>query len=295
MDTSFQYLAAIDGGGSRCRFALTTPSGRLEIVRGAANVFSSRESALSVLNDGLVSLAKQAGLSISDLMHIPVYAAIAGVTDANSARSIAKALPSRITEVEDDRRAAVIGALGYEDGYLIGIGTGSFLAKQQENQIRFIGGYGPTIGDEASGNWLGMSLLRRVLLCADGIAQHSPLTLKVSNRFDDNVAEIVQQSGAWQPTDFAKFAPTVIAAAETGDHNAQELMQEGAAYISRGLATLGFDGKGPVCALGGVAPHYSPYMANNIRLALTKPKGTALDGALRLAKRLGKKKVLTAK
>ena len=289
MDESFPYLIAIDGGGTRCRFAMTSPAGRIELMLGSANVFSDREAAVQTLVDGLGALIERAGLPYSALFDIPVYAGLAGVTDAMVASEVAGRLPSRIVEVEDDRRSAVVGALGTMNGSLLGVGTGSFLARQHNGEIRFIGGYGPLIGDEASGNWLGLQLVRRVLLAMDAIAPHSPLTRGISKRFSDDPAEIVKFSGVARPAEFAEFAPMIISAAKDADQVAVEIMQSGADYLVAGLHALGCAKDEPICAVGGVAPHYADYLPSEMREALAKPKGTAVDGALLLAGRLAER------
>lgn len=289
MADSFPYLIAIDGGGTRCRFAMTAPPGRIEVNLGSANVYSDRAAAVQALRSGLAALMEQAGLPQSALAEIPIYAGLAGVTDAQVAADVAGHLPSRCVEVEDDRRSAVVGALGPQRGCLIGVGTGSFLARQGAQGIRFIGGYGPMLGDEASGNWLGMHLLRRVLLHMDGIGAGSALVQSVRQRFGDDPMRIVAFSSASQPAQVAEFAPDIVAAADRGDPVAVDLMQEGAAYLTRGLRALGWQGDEPICAIGGVAPHYAKFLPQDVQNAFAQARGTPLDGALTLAHRLAER------
>ncbi len=280
------YLIAVDGGGTRCRFAMITPGGQLDVTLGSANVFSDRSTAVKTLNTGLAYLADQAGMPRADLSGVPVYAGLAGVTDSKVASEVAQQLQSRIVQIEDDRRSAVVGALGARNGCLIGIGTGSFLARQIDGDIRFAGGYGPLIGDEASGNWLGAHVLRRVLLAMDGLCPHSPLTRDIGARFGNDPFEIVAFSGASGAADIAGFAPQIVAAAKAGDPVARDVMRIGAEYIVDGLRAIGCSGREPVCAVGGVAPHYIDYLPEGIRRNLVEPAGTALDGAVQLARRL---------
>ncbi|WP_170461586.1 BadF/BadG/BcrA/BcrD ATPase family protein [Ruegeria arenilitoris] len=294
MDESLPYLIAIDGGGTRCRFAMAGPTGRHDLVLGSANVYSDRAAAISTLNAGLRALAERAAMPEAALTGIPIYAGLAGVTDADTGAEIARHLPSRIVQVEDDRRSAVVGALGPVDGCLIGIGTGSFLARQSDGEIRLIGGYGALIGDDASGYWLGQQLLRRVLLAADGIAPDSALTRSVRRRFDEDPMQIVRFAGQARPAEIADFAPEIIAAAQKGDVVAVALMREGADYVAAGLQALGRDDPEPVCAVGGVASHYIPYLSVEVQSAMIEPAGTALDGALQLAAQLAERARLGA-
>lgn len=294
MDESFQYLIAIDGGGTKCRFAMATPVGRIEATLGSANAFSDRKEALDTLDQGLRALIQQAGLPVAALQGIPIYAGLAGVTDSTAASEVASHLPSRIVEVEDDRRSAVLGALGEKDGSVIGVGTGSFLARQHGGKTRFIGGYGALIGDQASGNWLGVRLLRHVLLAFDGIAPHSPLTRKVSSDYGDDPMRIVAFVGGARPTDFAKLAPEIVAAAKNGDAVALGLMQRGAEYLTDGLRAIGHVKESPICTIGGVAPCYAEYLPQELQSCLAESEGTPLDGALVLARQLAERSKVRA-
>lgn len=289
MDESFQYLIAIDGGGTKCRFAMATPDGRVEVTLGSANAFSDRQKALRTLNEGLQALAEKAQVPRAHLAEIPTYAGLAGVTDAIAASEVARSLPSRIVEVEDDRRSAVVGALGARNGSVIGVGTGSFLARQADGQTQFIGGYGALIGDQASGNWLGVQLLQRVLLAMDGVEPHSALTRKISAEYDDDPMQIVAFVGQANPSDFAGLAPGIVAAAAGGDPVAQDLMQGGADYLAQGLRALGHADGSPICMIGGVAPHYADYLPPHMQACLTEAKGAPLDGALILARHLAER------
>ncbi|HCE70577.1 MAG TPA: ATPase, partial [Ruegeria sp.] len=115
---------------------------RHELRLGSANVFSNRAGALRTLTEGLTRLVAQAGLPPDALADIPVFAGLAGVIDEVAAKEVAAALPLRRVEVADDRLPAVVGALGARTGCLIGVGTGSFLGRQDAQGIRLIGGHG---------------------------------------------------------------------------------------------------------------------------------------------------------
>jgi len=284
-DSQHTYCIAIDGGGTSCRLALKVPAGVVAVRRGSANVFSDYETALETMRDGLAELCSKAGLDVRQLVDIPLYAGLAGVVDGAVARSVAEGLPSRHALIEDDRHAAVIGALGARSGSLIGIGTGSFLARQSQGNIAFIGGYGPVLGDEASGSWLGRGLLRRALLVLDGLEDTSDLVESCLNEFQHDIAQIVRFTIAAQPADYGAYAPRVVRAAKSGDVTGRVLMEAGADYICKALAALGREPDEPVCGIGGVAAHYADFLPPEIAASLVDPQGEALDGALELARR----------
>jgi hypothetical protein len=132
----------------------------------------------------------------------------------------------------------------------------------------------------------GREALTRALLAADGLAEPTELGEELLARFG-GVAGTVAYSLTARAPDYAVLAPDIAAAARSGDSLALELMQQGANYITAGLARLGWTGDMPLCLVGGVAPAYADYLADAHRSALRKPLGTALDGALALADRIG--------
>ncbi|MEJ2036929.1 MAG: BadF/BadG/BcrA/BcrD ATPase family protein [Maritimibacter sp.] len=278
-------LIAVDGGGSTCRFALSRDGARIELQRGPANVTTDFDAAISTLREGLAQLAEMAGLPMSALHASYGYLGLAGVVDATVGRQVATALGYENFTVEYDRRSAVVGALGAGDGTVIGIGTGSFLARQQGGEITLLGGWGFPLGDEASGADLGRGLLRRILHGIDGLAAPTALTNDVLAELGGSAADIVAFASGGTPTDFARLAPKVVAAATAGDAAGRALMDEGAAYIMRAAGSLGWVPGEPLCLIGGLAPHYAPFLPQTAADSLVERKGTALDGALELAAR----------
>lgn len=277
------YRIGIDGGGTRCRFALTTPETRYEEVLGSANVHTDQANAIRVLRSGLTALAMAAGLPHASLRSVPAYAGLAGASDAEAARTVQAALEMDHLVVEDDMRSTLTGALGTEDGVVAGIGTGSFLARQADGDVRSIGGHGAELGDEASGCWLGRLLLARVLHVRDGLVQDSPLVSGTRDQFGGKVERILAFAKDASPSRFAELAPKVVEAAGAGDRNGVDLMRLGARYIETGIDALGRQEGETVCLTGGLGRHYAAYLPDRISGDLKDPAGTALDGALMLA------------
>ncbi|MTH99085.1 BadF/BadG/BcrA/BcrD ATPase family protein [Roseibium sp. RKSG952] len=276
-------VIGIDGGGTSCRFALLAPHGRFETTLGGANVHTDQKRALHTLTHGLEILSEKSGLSADALRGSRAYAGLAGILNHKQAEEIGKHLPLDHLHVEDDRCCAVAGALGSADGFVAGLGTGSFLARQSNGFIRLIGGYGADIGDEASGCWLGKMLLAKVLHCRDGLADPSDLTRKTWADFDEDLARLLTFAKTAKPSEFGQFAPDILGAAEQGDANACALLQSGADYIVRCLEALGWSAGARVCFIGGLGPAYQSYLPTAISSCIVPAGGTALDGALMLA------------
>ncbi|MHA6344606.1 glucosamine kinase nucleotide-binding domain-containing protein [Roseivivax sp. CAU 1761] len=274
-------IIAVDGGGSSCRFLWADGGTRRLVTLGPANVSTDFDAALAVLRDGFDRLAGEVG---RDLRGAPACLALAGVIDAEIAARVRRALPLARAVVEEDWQAALAGALGGARGAVAGIGTGSFLARQGPGGARALGGHGLILGDEASGGWLGRQALARALHAAEGLAPETDLTRALLAE-RGGVSGIVAFAAAAGPADFARLAPGIVAAAAAGDAAARALMQEGAAYLERGLAALGWTGTEPLCLLGGLGPTYRDWLSEAARAALIAPRGSALDGAEARARR----------
>lgn len=280
------YLIGIDGGGTSCRFAIQTPNGVRTCRLGTANVYTAPDAAIETLLSGIRTLAEMAGVPVSQLSDVPIYAGLAGVTDAASAKRVADQLPSSRVWVENDARSAVVGSLGSDAGCVVGIGTGTFLARQSDSGIRFIGGYGAVLGDEASGGWLGKRLLSYALHVIDGLAPSSALIDAILDEFRRDPQQIVNFSMTAKPADYGAFAPRVADAAASGDSVGLVLMNEGAAYVVSALNALGRQPDEPVCPIGGVASRYADYLPEDVVRQIVAPKGSALEGTLSLAARI---------
>ncbi|NKB27383.1 MAG: ATPase [Rhodobacteraceae bacterium] len=281
-----QSLIGIDGGGTRCRFALSHGGRVFEAVGAPANATTDLGATIASLLSGITYLAAQAGLDVADLAPARGYLGLAGVLGDDQVAAITAALPMRSIRVEDDRRAAVVGALGTRDGIVAGIGTGSFLAQQMDEQIRFLGGWGAKLGDEASGAYLGRSALARVLHVVDGLEDPSGLTEALLDGFKNDPAKLVTFANTATPQQYAAFAPQVADAAQAGDPNGIALMQGGAGYIVRSCQALDWSAGTPLCLIGGLASRYAAYLPDQMVADLCDPAGRALDGALTLAARI---------
>ncbi|GAB4577027.1 MAG: N-acetylglucosamine kinase [Roseibium sp.] len=281
-------LIGVDGGGTGCRAAVADLQLRRlgEGTGGPANFTTDPQTCLRNLRAVIDAAGADAGLSAMEIAQATVHAGIAGIMTPADARDAAEALPFARVDVTDDRPTMMAGALGARDGLLAAIGTGSFVGLQRCAERRFFGGYGLQVGDQASGSWLGRAALERTLLAHDGLAGSSGLTAALLARFGgDAVAVSVFAYGA-SPAEFAEFAPMVLEGAESGDPVASALMAEGAAYLRRVIVAAGLAAEDVICLAGGIGPHYASRLAPEDRNRLRAPQGTALDGALFLARAL---------
>ncbi|MBO9411152.1 MULTISPECIES: BadF/BadG/BcrA/BcrD ATPase family protein [unclassified Ruegeria] len=274
---------AVDGGGTRCRVAAEVDGVVHSVETGAANVSTDFEGGVRQIAAGLSELAAGLDTSVAELVRWPAFIGLAGVTGDSVADRLRVALDMPNARIEDDRPAAVRGALGSSDGLIAHCGTGSFLAVQINGDIRLAGGWGPILGDEASAQWVGRRALSEVLNTEDQIQAKSSLTQAFSNQFG-GVAGIVEFAGQAAPGAFGALAPQVTAAAADGDQVARQVMQAGADYIGGMAKRLGWKAGLTLCLTGGIGPHYADYLPADMQAALRPAQGEPLIGALALAK-----------
>lgn len=281
------HIVAIDGGGSGCRVAIARGDG-VVLARasgGPANVATNAEQAIANMMGAIRAAASQASLEDDRLRKVVAHAGLAGVMKDDDASGVAERLPFDCCTVTDDRETTVWGALGPNDGAVIAVGTGSFVGVRRNEAVRYFGGWGFQIGDQASGAWLGRTLLERTLLSKDGLEQESDLTKAIMTRFGDLAADIVAYARQLDPRDFAALAPLVVDAAKSGDVTGLALMRLGASYLNAALKTAGISSDEVVCLTGGLGPHYSEYLDAEYRDRSRPPEGSALEGAIQLARK----------
>jgi glucosamine kinase len=282
-----EFIVGIDGGGTGCRVAFADTNGKIiaDASGGPANATSDFNSALRNISSALQDAAKSAGIDAARIRSAVAHAGVAGVLSQSDADAVALRLPFTNCSVSDDRLTSVIGALGSKDGALVSVGTGSFVAIKRGTNTRYIGGWGLQIGDQASGAWLGRALLARCVLVSDGLCEASGLTRAVLERFNDDPTNISRFAKDADPSAYAALAPQILTAAEREDHTAVSLLAEGADYLNRCLTSANLSASDTICLTGGLGRHYAPYLTDAFRQKLVVPSGSALDGALTLARR----------
>ncbi len=277
-------VLAVDGGGTRCHLAVESAGERIVAEAGPANVSTDADGAAQAILEGLERLAALVGATPERLAALPAYLGLAGVIGPRDAEAIRARLPFRGALIEDDRRAALEGALGPDGaGALVHCGTGSFLGHRSDGGTRLAGGRGHRLGDEASATWIAGRALAATLDAADGLIPASDLTRHLAHRLG-GARGIVGFSRTARHEDWGGLAPTITAAAEARDPTARRIMKTGAAHIAERLRALGWRPGEALCLTGGVGPDYLRYLPAPMRASIAEPAGAPIDGALALAR-----------
>lgn len=277
-----QLFLGVDGGGTGCRAAVADAEGHVlgVGVGGAANIMSDPEGA----RDSILRAARAALLDTgldADFGDLRAVLGLAGANIPSVAEWLAARLPFGAVRLETDALIALKGALGEADGITAAIGTGSIFVSQRGGVARRIGGWGFRISDLGSGARMGQALLELALLAHDGLHPRSPL-------LDEVVVEVGGPEGLVAfardatPAEYGTYARRIVEA--EGDEGAELVLSRAEAAVAAAIDQLRIEGDVPVCFLGGLGSVFAVRLAKRYAGLIQPPKGTALEGALAMAR-----------
>lgn len=272
-----RYFLGVDGGGTGCRARLSDGSGSIlgQGVAGPANIMSDAAAAMTAILE-----AVSEALQDRPPGQVAACLGIAGARVSGAVDWLAPRLPFGRCRVLGDGEIAVAGALGGRDGIVVALGTGSLFTRQVGGQFTSIGGWGPVLGDEGGGAWIGRQLLARALRARDGLEPETPLVGRVLDRLGGPQGVVLFARDA-TGADFAAQAPAVLHAG--ADPLALAILAEAQAHIEAGIARLQPETALPVAFAGRLGAVFAPRIR---RWLVLPPAGDALEGALRLARAL---------
>ena len=128
--------------------------------------------------------------------------------------------------VVGDGEVAMYDAFAEGPGILLISGTGSIAhGRGPSGQTARCGGWGPFVGDEGSGRWIGRRALEIVAAAADGREPPTDLSGAILTAAQLNdPSELIQWSIAATGRDLAALAPVVLSTAANGDLRANALV-----------------------------------------------------------------------
>ncbi|WP_170284746.1 N-acetylglucosamine kinase [Kribbella amoyensis] len=203
------------------------------------------------------------------------------------ADGVAEVLGATEVRVCEDMVTAHAGALADGYGVVVAAGTGVVcLAIDRDRSWHKVDGHGYLFGDAGSAFAIGRAGLVAVLRARDG---RGPATALATAHLDP----WTYYSSPTVVDDVARFAPTVLGHAADGDAVAGGIVDQAVAdlgeTIRTAVATMRPGEEIPVACVGGLfdaGDQLLEPLARQLddRAALTKPLGTPLDGAARLAR-----------
>ena len=258
-------ILGIDLGKTACRAAARRPAGRGGRRAGARGAW--RSAGRTGRNPGL-GRPVRAGPGVD-------RGGRRGADGPGAARALGQALLASLRAVRvavtSDGVIAHAGALDGKPGVVLIAGTGVVaLAIGEDGALRTADGWGPWLGDEGGGAWIGTAGLRAALRALDGRGPSTALIDAASVRFGPPKTWPAQLTDA---AALASFAPDVLAVED--DAVALAIVSAAAESLA---ATARAAGDGPVAMVGGLAG----VKALREQIDLVPPVGDALDGTLRL-------------
>ncbi|GAB3246369.1 BadF/BadG/BcrA/BcrD ATPase family protein [Alteromonas gracilis] len=229
-----------------------------------------------------------ADLPATDLTAVAVGAAGAEAAPAariELVRALATDHPGVEVAVTSDSVTAHAGALGGRPGAVLAAGTGTVaLAVRADGQRRQFDGWGPWLGDDGGGSWIGRHALRAVLLHREGRGPATCLTAAAEERYGD-LATLPRTLAAGATARLtAAFVPDVLAAATAGDDVARAVLESaGECWLELGLSAVHASGEGVLAVVGGLTAAVNPTWPDDVEVIA--PLGTPVHGALLLAGR----------
>jgi glucosamine kinase len=303
------YLA-IDGGGTKTtclladdtRILARASSGTVKLMR------ISEEEATRRLESMLEDVATAAGISLADVTR--TCFGLAGITSPAVqawAHQIVSTQVSGELLLAGDEEIALDAAFAGGPGILVIAGTGSnVIGRNGTGKLFGAGGWGPVLGDEGSGYWIGLEAMRAALRAQDRIGLDgisSCLLRDIETHWElGSLAELValanQRTGLRRPApDFASLAPVVARCAEHGDALAAGVLERAGEELADQVTLVAQKMDHPsaigVAFTGSVLSQITPVRAAMMaRLAIAVPTAEVretpvdpLEGALWRARR----------
>src|SRR5690625_1625521 len=310
-----EVLAGVDVGGSGVRVrlqvgdrflqarhdeALPRAGGQIDVPRMCHNVLTELWPLMAEFGVRRLDGLALGMTGLPGLVPAPVEVARglwsgSGLIDGIDADTVA---------IASDALTTHLGALGGLQGGVVAAGTGVIgLGTNHQDIWQQVDGWGLFVGDEGSGAWIGRKGLQAALRALDGRSGGSAvLAEQLRLQYGDPLALVTLVHGAKAPSArLASFAPAVAQAARSGDPIARSIWrQAGLRLADTGIAAVrdlparissggGLFDVGDLLIEAFCARVQEVMPAADIR----EPGGTALEGALLLARRAATGKART--
>ena len=249
-------ILGVDAGGTKTIYALAEGSKVLARTRAGSIKplrveFAQAEQHFA---EAMTALAAASGRKISEVTVVVI--GTAGISLKQTPDWMRKLVSAHTTARLDlcgDEEIALDAAFFGGRGVLVMAGTGSnVMGRSSDGLCQNVGGWGPLLGDQGSGHWVGLEGLRAALRAHDH-GRTSGLMASVLEHWQCRAVEdlLTCVYGPEKP-DFSQLAPLVRAAAEAGDADCLAVLERGGRLLGEDAA----EACRKVMALdGGVTPH----------------------------------------
>ena len=237
-----KYYLAVDAGGTKAEFLLADDSAELARVRtGSIKILNTpAEVATENFTQATRQLEQLSGVSLAQVRR----------TCIGSAGLRAPSVVSWLSEQHTRRIGGELILCGDEEialdaafqggrGVLALAGTGSnVVGRTADGRRTSAGGWGPVIGDEGSGHWIGLEAVRALFRVIDEgretiLEQPILKTWGLASR-----EQLVQVGNSVGPLKFAELTHAVVECASQGDAIASEVLRSAGEEMARFVAVV---------------------------------------------------------
>jgi glucosamine kinase len=240
MMAGMSFYLGLDAGGTKTTCALADDAGVL-CRSEAASIKPTRatpEESAKILGELLQSISSQAGVPLDQIASTCI--GIAGLRLHGTREWIDTLLSGLVSgkiSVCGDEEIALDAAFPGGAGVLVVAGTGSnIIGRSRNGQVFHVGGWGPAIGDEGSGFWIGRRAVNAACNAYDR-GQPTQLLDRLMHYWSaSSISEMVTIANAKPGPDFSLLAPLITHAAGEGDPVALRVLNEAGRLLAE--ATL---------------------------------------------------------
>ncbi len=296
-----KIFLGIDGGGTKTAFLLEVDGKKFNDKQKTIHPKQvSKEEYFDIIELGINDVCKQAEISPTDIDYTfvasPGYGQYPDTEDFIH-EGIRRVLGNDKFTVENDCVNGWAGSLNARPGINIVIGTGAIgYGRDQEGNSMRCSGWGPFLGDEASGYWIGHKLLNLFTKMSDGRYEKTTIYDLVKENLEINGDfEIFDVTDKMRREQIASLSVILHQALNENDPHAlnilDEITWEIALVIDTIAKNLNFDGSVDVTFSGGVTNIGDPlYEEVKTKLKadvnIIKPYTSPAEGSVILAKKI---------
>lgn len=296
------YLG-VDGGGTKTAFLLDVDGKRFESKQITIHPKQvTKQQFFEIMKLGVGDVCRKAGIDPEEILYTFVAAPGYGQypdTEAYIDEGIREAIDSDRFTVANDCVNGWAGSLNAKPGINLVLGTGQigYGVDEEGNSMRS-GGWGPLLGDEASGYYIGLKLLNHFTKMSDGRSDKTILYDIIREKLGlKEDMEIIDKAEKMKRDEIASLSRIFAEALDKEDPYCKELLEEiskeAAAVIDSIIKGLNFKEEVKVSYSGGVF-NLGDRLIKRIeeksknKIKIEKPYTDPSEGALILAKAYNK-------